>query len=331
METDDKREHLFFFNPNSFPRQADLDRIRSQITAYFEHSGNSAYSIHVSRYPRDAISVIRKRITQIDTAVTVRVYAIGGDGILFDCLNGIIGIPNAELAIMPFGGGSDFVRAFGLEHYEQFRNIALQVAAPAIPTDIIHCGNNCALNFCTVGLEAVSVLKTLSLSRYFVNFRSIFPSLTSLLYNLGGILATFETASFGQWYTINADGEDISGVYTIINIANGPYYGAGKSAVTTAVPDDGILDMITVGDTYRIQIVGLMSDYMHGGYYKYPDMASLRRVKKVSIRSDTPLTVNLDGETFFESDLSVEIMPGEVKIAAVNSLSYQMKAVFHGQ
>jgi diacylglycerol kinase family enzyme len=330
MEADDRREHLFFLNPKSFPRQADLDRIQSQIRAYFEHSCSSAYSIHVSRYPRDAISVIRKRIAQIDTTVTVRVYAVGGDGILFDCLNGIVGIPNAELAIMPFGGGSDFVRAFGPEHYEQFQDIALQVTAPAVPTDIIHCGNNCALNFCSVGFEAAAVIRTLPLSAYFVKFRHVFPALTSLLYNLGGILTAFETTSFGQWYTVNADGDDISGSYTIINIANGPYYGAGKSVVTTAVPDDGILDMVMVRNVGRLRILALMSDYMHGGYYKYPAMAFLRRVKKISIHSDTPLTVNLDGETFFESDLSIEIIPRGIKIAAVNSLSYRRKVAFHG-
>jgi diacylglycerol kinase family enzyme len=330
MEAEGGREHLFFLNPKSFSRQADLDRIRSQIMDYFERSGISAYSIHVSRYPRDAISIIRKRIAKIDPAVTVRVYAVGGDGILFDCLNGIVGIPNAELAIMPFGGGSDFVRAFGPEHYEQFRDIALQVSAPAVSTDIIHCGSNCALNFCAVGIEAATVIKTLPLGRYFVNLRRTFPALNSLVYNMGGILAAFEKKSLGQWYTVNADGEDISGDYTIINIANGPYYGAGKSAVTTAVPDDGILDMITVGDIGRLRILGLMSDYMNGGYYKYPAFASLRRVKKISIHSDIPLTVNLDGETFFESDLFIEIIPKGVKIAAVNNLPYRRKAVFHG-
>jgi diacylglycerol kinase family enzyme len=323
------RQHLFIINPKSFPLQQDLSRIRERIEGYFKEKPGPEYDIHISRYPRDAVSIVRKRIEQIGPDRTLRVYALGGDGIIFDCLNGLIGAPNAELAPMPYGTGSDFVRAFGDEHYKQFRDMELQVNAPVIPTDVIHCGNNCALNFCAVGMEAAAVIKTLFLNRRFEKARFRIPALNGLFYIMGGIGAAFDRDVMGQYYEIEVDGDDKSGFYSLINIANGPCYGSGKTPVPTAVPDDGALDMMMVRKVGALKGLRLISDYLKGKYYKYPSLCTLRRIQKVSIRSDSPLLVNLDGEAFFDSELIIEIIPRAVKIVAVNNLAYRRRAEYH--
>jgi diacylglycerol kinase family enzyme len=329
MENNGKREHLFIINPKSFSRQAERDRFFGQIVDYFKVRENLRYYIYTSQYPRHAISIIRKHLAQVEQDVTVRIYAVGGDGIIFDCLNGIVGLSNTELALIPYGSGSDMVRAFGDEHYQEFRDLAAQVSASAIPTDLIHCGNNCALNFCTVGIEAAAVIKAISLQRHFEKARRIFRSLNSLFYAAGGIIGAFNKSLRGQQYQIEADGVDLSGNYNIINIANGPCYALGKSAVTTAVPNDGVLDMMMVRTIGSLKSIRCMSDYLQGAYYKHPDVCVLRRVKKVSIRSETPLWVNLDGEAFFDSGLNIEIISGAIKIAAVHGLTYRQRAEFH--
>ncbi|MDR1099578.1 MAG: hypothetical protein LBL28_03770 [Treponema sp.] len=323
------RKHLFIINPKSFPRKGELEGFISQVEKYFSARRASGFSCHVSRYPRDAISVVRKHLAGVQPETMVRVYAVGGDGIAFDCLNGIVGLSNAELAIMPYGGGSDFVRAFGDEHYDEFKNIRLQTTAPAVPTDIIHCGNNYALNFCTVGMEAASVILAAPLNKRFESVRARFPGLTGFFYALGGLIGAFDKSLIGRRYDLRIDGEDFSGKYNIINVANGPCYGAGKSAVVTAVPDDGILDIMIVQKTGSLKILRLQAAYLRGEYYKHPRECMLRRAKKVSIRSESPLMVNLDGEAFFDSRITIEIVPRAVKIAAVNNVVYQRRAEFH--
>jgi diacylglycerol kinase family enzyme len=328
MDNGNKREHFFIINPRSFPRKGEMEAFISGVEKHFRDNRVSGLFYHVSRYPRDAISVVRKYLGLAGPETTVRVYAVGGDGIVFDCLNGIVGLPNAELAIMPFGGGSDFVRAFGGEHYHAFRDTALQVTAPAIPTDIIHCGNNYALNFCTVGQESAAVIYAFPLNKRFEKARLMFPALTSLFYSLGGIAAAFDKTLHGQRYDLRADGTDYSGRYNDINVANGPFYGSGKTPVATAVPDDGFLDMLVVRNMGPLQVLRLMPRYLRGEYYKYPKACFLRRVKKITIRSESPLLVNMDGEAFFDSRLTIEIIPRAVKIAAVNNLAYQRRAEF---
>jgi diacylglycerol kinase family enzyme len=329
MENSEKREHLFIINPKSFPRRSELDRFLTQIENYFKTRRGTHYVIHTSHYPRHAISIIRKHLSQVEPDTTVRVYAAGGDGIIFDCLNGMVGLSNTELAMLPYGSGSDMVRAFGDEHYLEFRDLDAQVTASVIPTDLIHCGNNCALNFCAIGVEAAAVIQAAPLQRRFEKSRRILRGLNSFFYAAGGAMGIFNKNLRGQHYRIEADGMDLSGRYSIINIANGPFYALGKSAVITAVPNDGVLDMMTAGVAGGFKSLRYMSDYLQGAYYKHPDVFFLRRVKKVSIRSESPLWVNLDGETFFDSGLTIEIIPGAVKIAAVHGLTYHQRAQFH--
>jgi hypothetical protein len=81
-------------------------------------------SIHVSRYLRDAIGVISKYRSGVPEGAVVRVYAVGGDGILFDCLNGIVGLRGVELGALPYGNTCDFPRAFGEEALPLFRREA---------------------------------------------------------------------------------------------------------------------------------------------------------------------------------------------------------------
>jgi diacylglycerol kinase family enzyme len=315
-------EHLFIINPKSFSQKADIKRFTTEVETYFKAKDNDNFFIHISRFPRDAIIVIKRHLMSVDPSTLVRVYAAGGAGVAFCCLNGIIGMPNAELALMPLGTGNDFVRAFGPEHYDDFRSIALQTAARAIPTDVIKCGGNYALNHCFVGMEASAVIHTVSLNERFEKLRRAFPPLNRIFLSLGGIEAAFDERVIAQKYEIIADGEDLSGEYNSINIANGRYYALGKISVPQAVPNDGFLDMLITKKASPLGTIAAASYYLRGLGEKFPGNSIYRRVKKITIRSGTPLFVNIDDELFFDTHLEVEIIPHAVSIVAVRALQY---------
>jgi hypothetical protein len=100
------QKHLFIINPKSFPQKKNLQRLIAGIDAYFTNRKvgkfpEEEYSIHISEFPRDPIIVIRKYMQKQERGTALRVYSIGGDGIAFCCLNGIIGLENTDLAVMP--------------------------------------------------------------------------------------------------------------------------------------------------------------------------------------------------------------------------------------
>jgi diacylglycerol kinase family enzyme len=318
--------HIFIINPKSFRKVSEMEAVTAGIRDFFE-SREDCF-IYISQFPRDAIGVIRERAKDIPGEEKFRVYAVGGDGILFDCLNGIVGLPNAELASVPYGRSNDFIRSFGEGRADLFRDIALQAAAPAIPTDLIYYGNNYALNVCTIGMESVAVIKMAEINKKHRRILAWFPGLYDFMFFLGGVIGIFDQQLIFQRYQITIDGKDYSGNYAAINISNGPCYGGDKSAVPTAVPDDGLLDVCLFKSMSSLKLFSVVSSYLQGKVN--PKYRTLLRARKIDIRSEMPLLIEMDGEVLFDTSITVEVAAGAIRFAAVKDLKYEKRADFNG-
>ncbi|MDR3138623.1 MAG: hypothetical protein LBT95_03000 [Treponema sp.] len=333
-DMESKRKHLFVINPVSFRTEGEMNLFADEVKDQFRRFIKEECALQVSRFPRHAIQTVRRYIIQAGAEQTVRVYAVGGDGILFDCLNGIVGLPNAELVPVPYGRTNDFVRAFGEGKNDLFKNIPLLALAAFIPTDILHCGSNYALNLCLVGLESAAVFRAVEMQQRLKDFPRFIRNsrrLYNVLYYLGGFLAMCDQKIIRQEYTIGIDGEDLSGSYVSVNIANGPCYGGDKSAVVTAVPDDGLMDVLLFKGRGTLRGLSRILPYTGGHYDRFPGDFILRRGKTVTIRSRDPMLINLDGEAFLDTNIQVELIQRAVKIAAPGNISYHRRRPFHEQ
>jgi YegS/Rv2252/BmrU family lipid kinase len=327
------RKHLFVINPISFGRRSDMEAVIADIHAAAADAGAEDYSIYVSNFPRAAISKIRDMADERG-AKLFRIYAVGGDGILFDCLNGIIGLENAELAVIPYGNSNDFVRAFGENKEKYFRDIRMQLQSQTIPVDVIFCGHNYAINTCTIGLEAHTVHKAMEVNTRFAPFRSKYgPRLRKLFYNLTfylcGLTAACTKRIISQNYTITIDGRDFSGDYAGINIANGPCYGGDKNAAIAALPDDGQMDVLLFKSDTSFNIIRIGSRYVTGKYHMFPDHISYKRGREIKVRSKDPLVMQLDGEVFLDTNITARIIPSAVRVVSPGGLSFLRRAEFH--
>jgi YegS/Rv2252/BmrU family lipid kinase len=325
------RIHLIIINPVSFSSKIDLEKYVLETENLFADIGKESF-VHVSRFPRDAIMTIRKFIALKKPETIIRVYAVGGDGILFDCLNGIIGLGNAELAPVPYGHSNDFVRSFGNGKLNLFLDIKTLASAPVIPTDVIFCGNNYALNTCTIGMEAYTVHKAVEYNTRFKDIWNKMPrSIGNFLYDFmffwAGVVSSMSRSITSQEYDILIDGDAITGPFTTINIANGPCYGGDKNAAIAAVPDDGLLDVLLFKTTNRPNIVRVGTRYIYGGYRNFPKYISYRRGKEITVRSIKPMVLQLDGEIFFDKNITFKVIPKAVKIVAPGGINYEQKDV----
>jgi diacylglycerol kinase family enzyme len=330
--------HIFVINPVSFVREGALGEIIAEIEACFTEEDAGSYFLHISRYPRDATVIIRKYLATIPGTETVRVYAVGGDGIVFDCVNGLVEMPNAELALIPYGNSNDFVRAFGEGKFSLFRDIRLQIRSPSIPVDVIHCGTRYAINTCTIGIETGAVMTVLSLYHKIAGkirkFRRLNFLVYSLLFYLGGANAILNRRLLTQRYAITVDGGDMSGVYGSINIANGPCYGGDKNAVVTAMPNDGILDAMFFKCPSRLKAVSLIAPYLKGACLSLPkEYFTWKRIRKIEVSSEEPLLVQLDGETFCDTNITIEIIPAGIRVVTPGGIEFynRMDTNGHGK
>jgi len=134
--------HFFVINPHSFKAyEKDMIQVLTEIESSFSGKDSDEFNTHISRYPRDAIAVVHRFIASCPGDETVRIYAVGGDGILFECLNGMVDFPNAELTSVPYGNANDFQLFFfaRIELARRFRCPGHHiVTAAAMHVDHIH-------------------------------------------------------------------------------------------------------------------------------------------------------------------------------------------------
>jgi YegS/Rv2252/BmrU family lipid kinase len=322
-------KHIFIINPRSFIYKSDMDAFIAECRRVM---AGLEYVVHVSRYPRDAIGTIRRHVMKLEPSTSVRVYAVGGDGILFDCLNGIVGLENAELAPIPYGKSNDFVRAFGEGNFDRFRDIEAMSVAGSVLTDVLHCGNNYALNTCTIGMEAYATHKAVELNNKYRNMLKKVPNniqiwIHDFMFFLSGIISTYDPKVIGQRYEVTIDDYKFLGNYATINIANGPCYGGDKYAAVKAMPNDGLLDVLLVKSASVAKILRIGVEYIYGKYYKFPSYITYDNAKAVNVTSKEPLVLQLDGENFFDTNITIKILPAAVRIIAPANLHYVGRAV----
>jgi diacylglycerol kinase family enzyme len=321
-------KHVFVFDLGAFserqgmPRlsqQEKPDAIQDKIGQYFRTQIKPDWSVQQSRFPRDAMGIIQKEVDEAKEDDIVRVYAIGGDEILSDCINGVVGLPNMELAVMPYGRTNDFMRIFGAGKAEKFRNIFTMVMAPSIPTDVIDTGNNYALAGCAVGYAPAAAMKVKewkknrkSISKFFI----INPFFTFF----SNLLTGFNNKIMAHSYKITIDDQDYSGNYSLIIVSNCPYYGGNKIGVAGAMPNDGMLDVALFKSTGPLRFWLSLGTFARR---KKPSNCTLLQAKKISVQSDNPVWMQLDSELLQNNKINMEVVPDAVQIVAVDNLSYQ--------
>ena len=313
--------HLFVINPKSFITAGGWREFLLNVEGTFSVGKRAEYKIYISRYPRDAIAAVRRYIESVKDDETVRVYAVGGDGILFDCLNGIIKYPNAELASIPYGNSNDFIEAFGKNKEHLFRNIKLMSRAPSVPTDVIQCGVNYAICSCSFGIEGAAVLRMNDIVFRLQNFNGK-RGIIKALYQLGAVLHIFDSDNFWQKYALSFDGVDWSGDYCNIQIANVFGNGKGNTPSPYAVPNDGWLDAVLFKKSGKLKTLARITGYTKGEFEKYPRDFFHTRFKSMEIASGRPMQVILDGETFNTKKISMMLIPNAVKIVVPDGLDY---------
>ena len=80
-------------------------------------------------------------------------FACGGEGTVFEVLNGTVGYSNVELGVIPCGSANDFLKFF--ESRDNFLDIAEQIDGETVEMDLIKAGKNYCLNGCSVGMDAI--------------------------------------------------------------------------------------------------------------------------------------------------------------------------------
>jgi len=311
--------HFFVVNPVCFDNRLKMESVIAEVHSFFNELASLQecnppdYAVYVSRFPRDAISAIHRFANAVPGSVPLRVYAMGGDGILFDCLNGVVGLANAELGVIPYGKINNFYHFLGENKKDIFISLKAQTCAPSVPMDALYCGSNYALNYCLIGLEALA-RKSMRDRRTFMD-RCVFAFAETWGINALYLTSIVNFEALKQNYRIWVNDESLNGMHAFINIVNSPCYARGKKYATDeADPTDGWLDVLISSEMTVQNMYKILNYYIKGNHAEHPQLFTCQRAKKIFLTSNEPLIFDLDGEVFYDKYISVEIKPNIVRI-----------------
>ena len=109
--------------------------------------------------------------------------------------------------------------------------------------------------------------------------------------------------------TIRADGLDWQERQTaILCICNGRHYGGGFMPVPDAMPDDGVLDVLAVGEISRLTFFRLVGKYAQGSTGSTPNLSPTGTASPL-LSSPREITVVVDGEVMRGTRFTVRLSP----------------------
>ncbi len=236
--------------------------------------------------------------------------AVGGDGTVNEVAQGLAGLPGVELAVIPRGTGWDFVRTYGIPRRLE--------EAVTVARD----GRTRTIDLGRAGYRAWDGSETES---YFANIASagmsgaIAKRTNETSKALGGKVSYLwaTLAVFARWRNdevrVTVDGERRTGRMHDVVVANGRFFGGGMMICPEAEPDDGVFDVLLIGDLTKRDLLLTLPKTYRGRHLPHPK-AELLRGATVEVDTPQPLPVELDGEQPGTTPARFEIVPQALRL-----------------
>lgn len=254
-----------------------------------------------------------------------RIVAVGGDGTINEVVNGFFHegeaiSPNAEFALLNLGTGGDFRKTFGiaagmdasLERIANGRVRDVDVGRLTFVTADGKTGSRYFANIASFGLSGDVVDR--------VNRSVLMKRLT------GRFVYTWASLSGVMRYKAKPVRLKVDNVFDeVITIStcavcNGQYFGGGMRIAPDASPDDGMLDVVVLGDAPLRESMKSMNDIYTGAHIGNPNVRVFRGrsiiATPVEATAGAPVLIEADGEAPGKLPAMFEVLPKAIKFRA---------------
>jgi diacylglycerol kinase (ATP) len=263
-------------------------------------------------YPEHATIITREVIKSgYDLIVSV-----GGDGTMNEILNGFFEnglIINSEvkLAVFARGTGCDFIRSFGIKRgFEDFVKILEKNEVQKLDVGKVsfnHASEQVVtkyfLNISDVGLGGETTRRVNKTKKHLKGF---------LAFLIGAMLTILKYRN--KTIKLEIDGKVIKNekINSVI-VANAKYFGGGMYISPNSEVNDGLLDIIVIGDLNTFELI---RDFhlIYNGKHLTHQKISHYKAKKVKITSEPIALLEFDGEQQGTTPAEFDIIHQAVKV-----------------
>lgn len=291
---------LIIFNPNAAHGRA-VKRLAA-IRAKFESLGIKATVIPTKHAGHGRELVASAQLSDFDGVV-----AAGGDGTVFEVLNGLYQHPKAAripMGLLPIGTGNAFARELDLK------------------SDLV---NDAIELLCRGHTRQVDVgfVKSADHSFYFINIVSmgfaVDAGLTALKMKFLG-KAAYTLATLWQVLKLKSyplemyiDGKNTASDNVFVTISNSRFTGTHFLIAPDAEIDDGQLDVTILEILPRPRLLKLFPTIYSGRHIEYTEVSTCKAAQ-ISIRSPKGLLLGPDGEFYGHSPAEISCLPKDLTI-----------------
>jgi diacylglycerol kinase (ATP) len=224
-------------------------------------------------------------------------------------VNGVAG-RDVDLATIPLGTGMDFVRTYGIPtRFDEAVRVALAGTTRTIDA----------------GRVAYRTWAGEPAERWFANVGSVGMSgavaqrANGMSKALGGKVTFFYalTRVFLEWenteVTVRVDDGERRGRMHDVIVANGMWHGGGMMLAPDAAPDDGVFDVVLIGDVSKVDFLTTAPKIYKGKHVHHPKVEVLRSTR-VEVEAPVVLPIELEGEQVGTTPARFEIVPRALRV-----------------
>ena len=253
--------------------------------------------------PGDAIRLV----AEADLSSFDVVVAAGGDGTLFEVLNGIYdnGIHDKPtLGVVPVGTGNAFARDLGLEPGDWESGVDLIAAGKTRAFDVGRVESSEGvyhfLNIVGAGLPVDAMLTAAKLK--FIGRGA---------YTVATLLRAMQLKSYEL--DIRLDGRAVRRESMFIEISNTRFTGTSFLIAPGAEPDDGLFDITLVRRLGRARLLRLFPTIYKGEHVRYEEVKTYR-ASEVRIEGPAGMPLAPDGEMRGRTPATISCLPRDLEI-----------------
>lgn len=286
---------LFIVNPVS--GNGKSKKIFPKVEKYLKEH-HIRYEVNYTKYKGHAIEIAKESRLRNDVTAIV---AVGGDGTLFEIINGIYPT-EIPLGYIPTGTGNDYGRQMGISN-DPIIAVKRILKLDVRNIDIGQINERLFLNVSSLGFDG-------QIAKY-AN-ESKLKKFGKLVYIIGVIKALWSFKPKEIYLKIDDNIHTFKGVW-LIAIANNKYYGGGMMISPNSINDDGVLDVCVIKDLSRFKLLRIFPTIFNGTHIKYP-YVTLLKGKNIMIETEDEIVVQSDGEILEEHEVNIKIIKKGLRI-----------------
>lgn len=255
------------------------------------------YDLHLTEYPGHALKLLQ----MIPTASFDGIVACGGDGTMFEAVNGYFNNASGRkppLGILPIGTGNAFARELGMNRTNLKKAMDIIASGKTKPVDVGH-------------------FKMADQEFYFINilgfgFVSDIARTAHRLKAIGNIaysLAVFYQLIRLQPFRLHIewDGKILERDNLFVEISNTKFTGVNFMMAPHAIIDDGLLDITLLNNCTRRRVIELFPTIFKGEHIRHPEVETFQ-AQKIRLETDMPKVLKPDGELLGSTPIEVNCL-----------------------